>query len=188
MVRKRGSSIGTTPRASVETIAGTPVEWVKSDAVAPFALSARIVAGGDDVGFIGQLSPTAARDLDTKNPVLTIEIDLGVLRTKSVGKSFSGISKFPSVARDMAIVAPLAMTYGEIEKELLGAGEALLTEVTPFDVFVDPSGEKLPADKKSLAISLTFRVRPDAHRRGSSKGLRPTEARAQEKLAVDFRE
>lgn len=173
----------------VETIAGTPIEWVKGEAVAPFALSARILADGEDVGFMGQLSPTAARDLDTKNPVLAIEIDLGVLRAKGVGKSFSGISKFPSVARDMAIVAPLAMTYGEIEKELLGAGDALLAEVTPFDVFADPSGGKLPADKKSLAISLTFRA-SDRTLTGEEvqKAFDRLKQGLREKLAVDFRE
>jgi phenylalanyl-tRNA synthetase beta chain len=33
-----------------------------------------------------------------------------------------------------------------------------LVQVEVFDVFTDPSGDKLPADRKSLAFSLTFRA------------------------------
>ena len=40
---------------------------------------------------------------------------------------------------------------------MLGAKEPLLAEVTLFDVFTDATGAKIPADKKSLAYSLTYR-------------------------------
>jgi phenylalanyl-tRNA synthetase beta chain len=35
--------------------------------------------------------------------------------------------------------------------------EPLLESVGLFDLFTDPKGEKIPADKKSLAVSLSFR-------------------------------
>ena len=43
---------------------------------------------------------------------------------------------------------------------LASAREPLLSDVELFDVFTDPRGEKIPADKKSMAYSLTYRA-PD---------------------------
>jgi phenylalanyl-tRNA synthetase beta chain len=40
---------------------------------------------------------------------------------------------------------------------LKSAREHLLVDVEVFDLFIDPSGQKIPADKKSLACSLTYR-------------------------------
>jgi phenylalanyl-tRNA synthetase beta chain len=39
---------------------------------------------------------------------------------------------------------------------LQSAQEPLLSSIELFDVFTDPTGEKIPADKKSLAYSLTY--------------------------------
>ena len=42
--------------------------------------------------------------------------------------------------------------------ETLNSGnEPLLADIQIFDLFIDPSGQKIPADKKSLACSLTYR-------------------------------
>ena len=43
---------------------------------------------------------------------------------------------------------------------LEAAAEPLLTDIRVFDVFVDPTGERIAADKKSIACSLTYRA-PD---------------------------
>jgi phenylalanyl-tRNA synthetase beta chain len=40
---------------------------------------------------------------------------------------------------------------------LRSAGESLLTDVELFDVFTDPTGVRVPADRKSIAYSLTYR-------------------------------
>jgi phenylalanyl-tRNA synthetase beta chain len=87
-----------------------------------------------------------------------IELSIDALRRLARDPAYQEISKFPAVTRDIAILCPLSLSYAEIERVLTGAKEVLLAEVKPFDVFTDASGQKLPADRKSVAISLTFRT------------------------------
>jgi phenylalanyl-tRNA synthetase beta chain len=61
------------------------------------------------------------------------------------------------VTRDLAAVMPRSVGFGEVERVVKTAGEPLLAGLAPFDIFTDDSGVKLPADRKSLAFSLTFR-------------------------------
>ena len=89
----------------------------------------------------------------------------------------------------MALVCPLPLAYADIENVLREAKEDLLATVEPFDVFTDASGEKLPADRKSIAISLTFRA---VGRTLTSEEVNAACERLKQglkaKLAVDFRE
>ena len=144
-------------RGILETLAG-PHRLVKSAASEPLALAADVFAGDVRLGTIGQLSPAAARALDAAAPVIVIELSIDALRQLGGTPSYQEIPKFPAVTRDIAIVCPLSLSYAEIEAVLRGAKEDLLVNVEPFDVFTDASGEKLAADRKSVAISLTFRT------------------------------
>jgi phenylalanyl-tRNA synthetase beta chain len=68
------------------------------------------------------------------------------------------LERFPAVTRDIAFVAPRSTHWAEVIATLNSAHESLLADVQVFDLFVDPSGQKIPADKKSLACSLTYRA------------------------------
>ena len=80
------------------------------------------------------------------------------------------------------------MPYGDIERELWKANEVLLAKVEAFDVYTDPSGKILPTDRKSIAISLTFRAR---ERTLESQEVNAACERLKQQLkaglAVDFR-
>ncbi len=121
------------------------------------AVSLVIKVAGTLVGFAGQLWPKDARALDADAPVLFAEIDLAALPAASASKRYREIPRFPATARDIALIAPLALAHAEIEAALVRANEPLLAGVELFDVFTDPTGAKVPADKKSLAYSLTYR-------------------------------
>jgi phenylalanyl-tRNA synthetase beta chain len=144
-------------RGILETLAGSH-RLVKAPASEPLALAAEVFSGDLRIGTIGQLSPAAARALDAEAPVIVIELSIDALRQIGKGTAYQEIPKFPAVTRDLAIVCPLTLSYAEIEAVLLGAKEELLSGVEPFDVFTDATGEKLAADRKSVAISLTFRT------------------------------
>ena len=58
----------------------------------------------------------------------------------------------------MSILAPLDLPQMRIASVLREASEPLLASVELFDLFTDANGEKLPAGKKSLAYSLTYRA------------------------------
>ncbi|MDR3403383.1 MAG: phenylalanine--tRNA ligase subunit beta [Chthoniobacter sp.] len=121
------------------------------------ALALVIQIDGQPVGFVGQLWPKDARGLDATAPVLFAEIDLGALPAASAEKKYREIPRFPATARDIALLAPLNLAHAQIEQTLRSANEPLLAEVELFDVFADASGIRIPADKKSVAYSLTYR-------------------------------
>ncbi len=124
------------------------------------ALSLSVKVAGKGIGFLGQLWPADARQLDADAPVLFAEIDLGALEKALQGntaKRFREIPRFPAVTRDIALLAPLDLKHAAIESALLLANEPLLTSVELFDLFTDPAGIKLPVERKSLAYSLTYR-------------------------------
>ncbi len=173
----------------VESLLPTGADFAAKPALAPLALAAHVSVEDQAVGLLGQLSPSAARGLDASTSVLVAELSVAALMKLAKAPVYQSIPTFPAVSRDVAIICPIALAYDEIKKVLLGAGEELLTEISPFDVFTDPSGIKLPADRKSLAISLTFRA--------SGRTLTGEEVSAacerlkqqlRAKLAVDFRE
>lgn len=111
--------------------------------------SAYINVNGSNVGIIGKLHPNV-----TKEDVYVLEINLDELFKKKVGKmKYKEISKFPSIKKDVAFIVDNKMISKDIEKLIKGAGGSLLTNIEVFDVY---TGNNLPADKKSIAYSLTF--------------------------------
>jgi phenylalanyl-tRNA synthetase beta chain len=53
---------------------------------------------------------------------------------------------------------PTTLPNAEIENVLLKLAEPLLITFECFDVFNDPTGQKLPADRKSLAYRFQYRA------------------------------
>lgn len=146
-------------KSVLTAVLGAGVALVKNENPA-VALSLTINVAGKPVGTAGQLWPADARALDAAGPVLFAEIDLVAfwkLSPPDVAKKYRDIPRFPATTRDIAMLAPLALAHAEVEKALTSANEPLLAGVELFDVFSDPTGAKIPADKKSLAYSLTYR-------------------------------
>ncbi len=125
---------------------------------AELALSAKILLGGQPIGHAGQLWPTEARALDATAPVVFAELDLTEwLRAPALNQRYREVPRYPAVTRDIALIAPRALTHAQITAVLEATREPLLAESRLFDSFTDPTGEKIAADKKSLAYSLTYR-------------------------------
>ena len=86
-------------------------------------------------------------------------------------------------------MAPLALPFAAVRTAIASLNEPLLESVRLFDLFTDPKGEKIPADKKSLAISLLFRsldrtLTADEVNAATDR----IKAALREKVGVDFRE
>ena len=132
----------------------------RTDATPALALSLIVEVAGKPVGHLGQLWPADARALDATAPVVFAEIDLVALWKVSApdaAKKYREIPRFPATTRDIALLAPLDLAHDAIATTLAKANEPLLAGVELFDLFTDPTGAKVPADKKSLAYSLTYR-------------------------------
>ena len=130
-----------------------------SHARLPLALE--ILISGKPAGLLGILSPADAREVmvgSHQGQILVAELDLSLLEKSSaaLSKGTAALPKFPSVRRDLALLLDAAVSYAVVEESVLAAKEELLTGITPFDIFSDPKGEKVPLGKKSLAVALTF--------------------------------
>ncbi len=153
------------------------------------ALSLVVKVGGQSVGFAGQLWPKDARALDATAAVFFAEIDLSAQPAPTAAQKYREIPRFPATARDIALLAPLPLAHAEIVSVLRATKEPLLADIELFDVFADPSGAKIPADKKSLAYSLTYR---SSDRTLTADEVNAAHARLKERLktalAVTLRE
>jgi phenylalanyl-tRNA synthetase beta chain len=121
-------------------------------------VGAEVLHNGKVVGKAGILAPALAREIDASGDVLLAEIEWAGLGSNAATnrRKFSPFAKFPSITRDLALVVDSSLPYTTIADILSASKEPLLAAFAPFDIFQDPSGEKLPADKKSVAVSLTF--------------------------------
>lgn len=125
---------------------------------AGYFLGCDIKLNGKNLGIVAMLPPARARELDIETPVFLAEVDMAKARSEwSTDREIQELPQFPGSSRDMAIEAPIDLPNAEIDKALKKIKQPLLVNSFCFDVFTDPSGEKLPAEKKSMAYTLTYR-------------------------------
>ena len=90
-------------------------------------------------------------DIDTEVFFAELNWQL-LLKESSKNKvTFTDISKYPSVKRDLALLIDKHITFEEIKNVIFSVEKKLIQEVSLFDVY---EGKNLPADKKSYAVSM----------------------------------
>ncbi|MDQ6608904.1 MAG: phenylalanine--tRNA ligase subunit beta [Bacteroidota bacterium] len=113
-----------------------------------------ITIGKEKIGAVGIVKKNLSQKFDVKSQVLFADFYWDVLIQKSESNvQVKDLSKYPSVERDLAMIVPKSMRYGEIEEAIKKLRLSNLQDVRLFDIF---ESEKLGADKKSLAINFTF--------------------------------
>jgi phenylalanyl-tRNA synthetase beta chain len=112
---------------------------------------------GRVLGKIGQIRPGLGKELGARNPVFLGEIGLPINESEQRFQ-YKPLDRYPAVSRDIAFVAERELKYQRVIETLRAANEPLLQEISLFDLFIDPSGEKVPLNKKSMALSLTYRA------------------------------
>jgi phenylalanyl-tRNA synthetase beta chain len=136
------------------------VEWSVEPGAEPFlhpGRGAQVLAGGETVGWLGEVHPLVARAWDLENPV-AFELDLDRVVAHAVAvPHFRDLTTFPPVRQDLAVVVgddvPAASVLGSVRE----AGGELLHDVRVFDVY---RGAQVGEGRKSLALALTFQA-PD---------------------------
>ncbi|KAB2926363.1 MAG: phenylalanine--tRNA ligase subunit beta [Bacteroidetes bacterium] len=106
---------------------------------------------GTYVGLMGRCSEELTGRFKIEKPVYFAEFDLGPVLSGTGPKKFKGFSKYPSVTRDVAFVVGEEVAAGDVERTIAEAGGAIVSGVTPFDLF---TGKNLGTGKKSLAFSV----------------------------------
>lgn len=109
-------------------------------------------SSGRQLGTLGVVSPKLCKALDIDFEVYYAELSWTPLmkEAKKNKVSFSEISKFPAVKRDLALLLDKSVTFAEIEKIATESERKLLKKVTLFDVY---EGKNLAPGKKSYAVS-----------------------------------
>ena len=108
--------------------------------------------GGKLLATLGIVSKKLQKAFDIDNEVYYAEINWNELMkaVRNVKVSYTEISKFPAVKRDLALLIDKNIQFAEIEKIAYEAERKLLKNVELFDVY---EGKNLEAGKKSYAVS-----------------------------------
>lgn len=107
------------------------------------------------LGIGGMVSSAVCQKMGIKQPVYYAELNWALLcqlfHTRNT--RIQPIPRFPSVERDLALVAPTTLTWEQIEQVLQKIRIETLQDIKLFDIF---ESEKVGKDKKSMAINFTF--------------------------------
>jgi phenylalanyl-tRNA synthetase beta chain len=113
--------------------------------------AARVLVGGQDAGWLGEIHPGVASEWDLGR-VAGFELDLGVVLPHAVvSPAYEDLTSFPAIRQDLAFWVPADRTAAELVEVVRGAGGKLLRDVRVFDVYAREG-------QTSLAVRLEFRA------------------------------
>lgn len=112
--------------------------------------TARILRSGSHVGWLGELHPALTKKLNLSvTPVLfELLIEPGLTAVKP---EFRGISKFPAVRRDVAVIIDRDIPVAEVKNSVREAGGPILRDVVLFDIY---EGSNIETGSKSVGLGL----------------------------------
>jgi phenylalanyl-tRNA synthetase beta chain len=133
-------------------ITDVAVEDAGSDA---FAYGLQYKLNNKAVVALGAVAGSALKKADVGGEVFYADFNFDLL-LKAARKNqvvFKDISKFPAVRRDLSMLIDQSVTFAQLELIARKAERKLLQNVNVFDVY---QGDKLPAGKKSYALSFVL--------------------------------
>jgi phenylalanyl-tRNA synthetase beta chain len=151
------------------------VRWDVERATEPFlhpGRTARVLAGGEDVGWVGELHPVMARawDLDAGAALFEIDLDRALGHADAVPQ-YVDLTSFPALRMDLSVTLPEDVPAATVVAAVREAGGELLAEARVFDLY---HGEQVGEGRKSLALALAFRA---ADRTLTDEDVAPLRAR-----------
>ncbi len=143
----------------IQNLTRTPLEVRPAkDNPANFLLTSELRAGNRVLGWIAQMHPARAREINARHPVYVAELLLSALRQGSTGPTkFEDLPRFPGMTRDVAMEVPADLPHAKVAAFFATQKHPLFVGAEVFDVFTDPSGTKIANDRKSIAWTLTYR-------------------------------
>jgi len=120
--------------------------------------SARVLIGGNDAGWLGEVHPLVCREWDLESAA-AFQVGLAQLVAASPhGKeAYEDVTTYPAIYQDLAIVVDEDVPADTVRTAVVEGGGELLRSAVVFDVY---HGEQLGEGSKSLALRLEFRA-PD---------------------------
>jgi len=119
---------------------------------------AQILLDGARVGVLGEVGPAACAQFDLTRAPFMAELDFErLVAAGTLDRTYTRLPTQPAAVRDLAVIVDEAVTWERIEGVVRALNIATLERIEFFDVF---RGKQVPAGRKSIAFSLTFRA-PD---------------------------
>jgi phenylalanyl-tRNA synthetase beta chain len=117
--------------------------------------SARVTLDGALVGTPGRLSEEAAASYKFRQPVYVAEVSLSaLLASREEPARYTPLPRFPSVVRDVSLVADRRADYGRMRRAVLSLGMEECRDVSLVDVY---EGKEMPEGKRSLTLRVEYR-------------------------------
>jgi phenylalanyl-tRNA synthetase beta chain len=114
--------------------------------------SARLHRDGHPVGWIGRLHPEVERNLELTYSAVVFEIETES-GLRAIVPHFAGISRFPAVRRDLAVVVAESVPVQALLETIRRSAGGLLTGLVVFDIY---RGRGIDANFKSVATGLNL--------------------------------
>lgn len=115
---------------------------------------AYIEVNGENAGVIGEVDPKVLGNFDIKSPVYACEICLDkIFGSVNMEARFSALPKYPSVSRDISIIAAKNTKSRQIESVIRASAGGILKGLKLVDRY---SGKQVPDGKVSLTYRLEY--------------------------------
>ena len=142
-------------KADVEAVlalGGTQAQFTAADHPALHPGQSALIrnAQGQEMGWLGMLHPNLEKQLGFDSPVFLFEVLQDAVLGRTV-PSFTALSKFPSVRRDMALLVEESVSAVAIIDAIKSVEEAKIRDIQLFDIYRGPG---VADGFKSVAISL----------------------------------
>lgn len=110
-----------------------------------------------ELGTLQEVATQTLQRFDIKERVWFANLDWTLWMEAMQASSivYSEVPRFPMVQRDLALVLDKGVSYAQIQKSTDKLKLSALKSYRLFDIY---EGEKLGADKKSLALSYQFQL------------------------------
>jgi phenylalanyl-tRNA synthetase beta chain len=107
------------------------------------------------MGSVGEIAPRIGEGLGSRRRLYVAEIEFEALVGAGTGdRKYAATPRFPSIKRDLAVIAGQNVLESQVRGVILGQGEGLIESIRLFDVY---EGEQIPSGMKSLAYAIVFR-------------------------------
>ncbi|HTK39075.1 MAG TPA: hypothetical protein VL325_11330, partial [Pyrinomonadaceae bacterium] len=114
-----------------------------------------VLLNGKKVGYLGRLGDELSANYKFRQPLFVAEVDLQtLLAANALPVVYRPLPKYPSIIRDVSLVAKRSVSFGEIKDAIVDQDVELLRRVEFVDVY---GGKGMADDERSITLRLTYR-------------------------------
>lgn len=117
--------------------------------------TAELLINNKRIGCLGEVHPDVLDKYGIDERVYVSELNFEeIIKQSDMNIKYRALPKYPSVARDIAIVVTEEITAGQVEEIIRNKGGKLIEEVKLFDIY---RGSQIEEGYKSMAYSIVYR-------------------------------